>query len=178
MDVGGGEEEDSSPPPRPSSIHQGLLDILKLHGLEKYAFFSQDELNTFVVKLVTSDEVKHFREPSLNHEIDEYRRIHPNSYHPQIYNEMACCIDYIIKLKANIIGLDRLLKEGSTEVCIHTWPDGQFDDRPTPDIYAFVPSPLTMEICTGAGKRHFSEYDVLPFVLLKLFHCLYSHTLF
>lgn len=157
MDVGGGEEEDSSPPPRPE-IDPTLRKILELHGLYMYAILSQDELNAFVVKLVTSEEVTHFRKPELNREIVEYRRNHPNSYHPQQYNEMACCLDYIIKLKANIIGLDRLLKEGSTKVRTYTWPDGEFDDKPTPDIYAFIPSSFKMEICTGAGKNHFSKY--------------------
>ncbi len=165
-DVGDTEGEGNRPPEK-------LIDVLRHYGLEKYAFLSVGQMNTLALKIVQSEEVKRYRPKKVQDEINDHHAKGENGLHNQVYNEIACILDYIVKLKANIVGITRLLREGSDLIKIMSLPDEENGDRPTPDVFAFVPPEFTMQICQGMANQLFSEYDMLSFILLNSCPCSY-----
>lgn len=72
-------------------------------------------------------------------------------------NEYATTMDYIIKIKANIYGIRRLIRENDDRINVTTMRDDE-TGQPVLDVWAFLPPTLPYQVCQGAARLRFGNY--------------------
>lgn len=115
-----------------------VVDMLREHGKQYLHILSVKKMTTLVIKYVTCDDNDR-RKNGIQNQIDRHiARVgrSANNAHDQQYNEVACHLDYIIKVKASIERAIELLTEG--EAIYLDLYDKEFPESYMRDVYLLV----------------------------------------
>lgn len=139
-----------------------LRQILSDKGILYLDDYTLDELSRLALMLVKRQGYvpnQDPRPPEIQVAIDQHYRRNGADARLSIHelNEYATTMDYIIKIKANIFGIRRLIRENDDRINITTMRD---DDtgQPVLDVWAYLPPTLPYQVCQGTAMQHFSKY--------------------
>lgn len=160
------EEEDVMTEAEAAGI---VVSVLMQYDLQYLYHFDIEQLTALALHHIWYGD--HNRKSSIQRLINDHkRRTVRNQYtlnnltsaqvfellHIQERNELTTMLDYMIKTKANIHQLIRLLTVGQAIHLNLYDPDRQ---ELTTDIYVLVPNQVTYEICQGTARQHFGDYQ-------------------
>ena len=139
-----------------------LRQILSRQGFLYLDDFELDELSKLAYILVKRqgfDLDPDPRPPEVQSEIDQHYQRNGADAGLSIHelNEYATTMDYIIKIKANIFGIRRLIRDNDARINITTMRDDDSGDEVL-DVWAFLPPTLPYQVCQGTAMQHFSKY--------------------
>ncbi len=137
-----------------------LRQILRSQGILYLDDFSLHELARLAFMLVKSQRQR-YRPANVQNEINQHYERNRNGVDAQLHdhelNEYATIMDYIIKVKASIFGIRRLIRENDPQIRITTMRDDETGEQ-TLDVWAFIPERLSYQICQGTAFQHFDDY--------------------
>ena len=139
-----------------------LRQILSRQGNLYLDDFELDELSRLAYILVKRegyDLDPDPRPPEVQSEIDQHYQRNGADAGLSIHelNEYATTMDYIIKIKANIFGIRRLIRDNDARINITTMRDDDSGDEVL-DVWAFLPPTLPYQVCQGTAMQHFGKY--------------------
>lgn len=139
-----------------------LRQILRHQGILYLDDFDLDELSKLAYILVKRQGFDLDPDPrpaDVQSEIDQHYQLNGADAGLSIHelNEYATTMDYIIKIKANIFGIRRLMRNNDARINITTMRDDDSGDEVL-DVWAYLPPTLPYQVCQGTARQHFSKY--------------------
>ncbi len=161
------------PPMTAAEARAYVKTILDENGLGYMLYINPGQFVTLALKVISNNP---HRDQALQDEINLYHEENENRLHDVELNELACKLDWFVKLKANIVGAIDLLQrtdekgrrlakgmESADDEYLSNdeseWValDGEVPSPRRHDVFLWVPAKMAYEMCQGQAKRIFGK---------------------
>lgn len=154
---------------RVPSVNPSLEDVCDWYGIRYILELTILQLCKLAALLIRDrDGARLYRPPEVQEEIDSYLEENGNNANTPFctheLNEFACTVDYLIKVKTNLVGIQRLLDEDDPSIALMSLPDCEHDYELTPDVWCVVPEQIPLQICQGQAFRLFGKLYVSQWI--------------